>query len=117
MVKCLLCGRDFKNDSGLTAHVRMSHPTASIIDGQEIEARMATIEHDIKFLRELIVETVNDEAAALVNKPSPEILPCLMIMFHLINQHGFKAKEIVSAMPASIQKAYKAIQIERMELE
>ena len=40
MSKCSICGREFKNDAGLSGHMRFSHPAAISVDGQKLEERL-----------------------------------------------------------------------------
>ncbi|MBA7591983.1 hypothetical protein ES708_34154 [subsurface metagenome] len=66
MVKCLLCGREFKNGSGLSGHMQFSHPSASTVDGDEIKARLQAVETSVDFLR-AIVDEISRVLQGLVN--------------------------------------------------
>ncbi|MBA7671500.1 hypothetical protein ES703_79658 [subsurface metagenome] len=48
MVKCSFCGKEFKNDSGLSGHMRFSHPSAIEVDGHKLEARLEAVELALK---------------------------------------------------------------------
>lgn len=47
MVKCLLCRKEFKNDAGLSGHMRFSHPSAVNVDGHKVEVRLEAMEADV----------------------------------------------------------------------
>ncbi len=47
MVKCELCGKEFKNEAGLAGHMRLVHPT-TVIDGQELKKRLVALEEELK---------------------------------------------------------------------
>ncbi len=44
MVKCWLCGREFKDKAGLSGHMRFSHPSARPVDGDKLEERLLALE-------------------------------------------------------------------------
>lgn len=56
MHKCLICGREFKNDAGLTGHVRMIHPSAVPVDGKVLKARLEAVEESVLSLRRIVQE-------------------------------------------------------------
>ena len=48
MVKCDLCGKEFKDKAGLSGHTRLVHPGIKTVDGHEIENRLSALETTIK---------------------------------------------------------------------
>ncbi|MBA7545700.1 hypothetical protein ES705_38074 [subsurface metagenome] len=48
MVKCDLCGKEFKDKAGLSGHIRLVHPAVKTVDGHEIENRLSALETTIK---------------------------------------------------------------------
>ncbi|MBA7552282.1 hypothetical protein ES705_44840 [subsurface metagenome] len=48
MVKCQLCDKEFKNLSGLAGHMRLSHPSARPVDGDQLENRLLALETAIQ---------------------------------------------------------------------
>ena len=44
MVKCDLCGKEFKDKAGLSGHMRLVHPAVKTVDGHEIENRLSALE-------------------------------------------------------------------------
>lgn len=74
MVKCLLCGREFKNEAGLSGHIRMAHPSASTVDGHKLEARLGAVEVALKSLTKWLNESENRLDKALIRSTALYIL-------------------------------------------
>ncbi len=48
MVKCQMCDKEFKNLAGLAGHMRLSHPSARPVDGDQLENRLLALETAIQ---------------------------------------------------------------------
>ncbi|MBA7553923.1 hypothetical protein ES705_46527 [subsurface metagenome] len=93
MVKCLLCGREFKNEAGLSGHMRMVHPTAIPVDGGKLETRLVAIETAVLGLAKQMAELL------------PE--PAIWHLLHLANQHKIELPpESLARLPAVVREGY-----------
>lgn len=58
MVKCLLCGKEFKNEAGLSGHIRMVHPDAVPIASNDLNRRLEAVELGVNNLYGLMEKVV-----------------------------------------------------------
>lgn len=59
MVKCLLCGKEFKNEAGLSGHIRMVHPDAIPVASSDLDRRLEAVELRIDNLMGLMEKVVD----------------------------------------------------------
>jgi hypothetical protein len=66
MVKCVLCGRELKTLAALSGHMQLAHPSASTVDGHELEDRLSKVERELRFVHSL-VETMLETQNQAIN--------------------------------------------------
>jgi len=55
MIKCSLCGVEFKNGAGLAGHKRLVHPGGVHVDGHKVEEHLDLIDKALNVLTASII--------------------------------------------------------------
>ncbi|MBA7581121.1 hypothetical protein ES708_23021 [subsurface metagenome] len=102
MVKCLICEREFKDKSGLSGHMRFSHPSALPVDGDKLESRLRAIEKTLKVNQSI---TMNDIVPVLVDFTA-DIVELKKVVQALLAVHYLAdAKIDIETLPVDVKTA------------